>query len=510
MVRKPGVPRREKCCSFGRVTTFPGVGTAFYWDKGAEALIRGLVERVLFVGLDGGFYHPEPPADDAFRSLAPYRRMLKVRCARVIRGSRSDYVSTFTDHRRAAYERASASLEIEPLNERDFSATIFAKTEKTEKAPRVIIYRGHRFNIELGRYLKLAEHKIYQGINRVFGFRVVMKGRTLVQRAQAIRRSADAVGPDWVALMLDLSKCDAHTSRDAMAFEHSVYLSLFGNDPELRKLLQVQLNLRAKTVGGDTFVSVRKPGHRCSGDVNTSLGNVVVVTALMWHFCKLAGIRYRLINDGDDSVLFLPRSEVARVRVEIVKHFLRFGFAMRIDGETSLIERVEFCQSRPVFVGPYWTMTRSPVKVLGNDLVSSRIINIASALSHMKAIGGCGLSLYSGVPVLQAFYMRCNSLGKESRVLSAPDMRRIGVVRDARGVSPGCARPICASARVSFWKAWGIPVASQLSIEAAILSSLRPTQITDYRSLLQFPSLLSTPISFLLKFDHGAQESNVA
>lgn len=501
VVHKPGFSRRNKICTFGRVTTVPGFGSAFYWDKGAAALICGIAERVLFVGVDGGFYHPIQPREDIFRSLAPFRRMLKVRSGPVTCGSRSAYVATFTDSRHRSYASAAQSLESEPLTERDFGSTVFPKTEKTEKASRVIIYRGLRYNVSLGVYLKLNEHKIYQGINRIYGSRVVMKGRTLVQRALAVVSATEQIGPNWVAVMLDISKCDAHTSREAILFEHSVYKAMFPGDKHLEWLLSAQVDLRARTRGGDVNISVTKRGHRCSGDVNTSLGTVIVVTAIFWLYCKTHLRKFRMLNDGDDTVLFVPKSELDALKRTIAGFFADFGFVMRVDGTADVIERVEFCQSRPVRTVHGWTMCRSPRKTLANDLVSCRIRSVPSALVHMGAIGGCGLSLYSGVPVIQEFYTWCRDHGTTSRATTGPDYRRLGVVRDARAYAPRDRAPITDEARVSFFKAWGVPVAAQLAIEAEIRRSPSPVQTTSLTLINKRPSSSSSPTTFFLNTD---------
>lgn len=427
--------------------------------------------------------------------------MLKVRCGYVTRGTRSAYLATFTDSRRHGYARAVASLETEPLSKADFGSTVFPKTEKTEKASRVIIYRGLRYNVELGSYLKLNEHKIYQGINRIFGHRVVMKGRTLIQRALAIVSATEDIGPDWVAVMLDISKCDAHTSREAILFEHSVYNALFSDDPYLAWLLSAQVDLRARTRGGDVQVTVTKRGHRCSGDVNTSLGTVVVVTAIFWMFARTHLRSYRMLNDGDDTVLFVPKRDLGILKAKVGDFFAAYGFSMRVDGTADVIERVEFCQSRPVQTCHGWTMCRSPVKTLGNDLVSCRIKSIQTALIHMGAIGGCGLSLYSGVPIVQEFYTWCQQHGKTSNSHKAPDYRRLGVVRDARSyVSRGRA-PITDAARVSFFRAWGIPVAAQLAVESAIKTSPSPVQTSNLTLNITRPSSSSSFTTFFLNTD---------
>lgn len=470
--------------TFGRITHFGGFRGVFYWDKGLEVLKRGVVERVIGVVDDGVLRRAPAPEPLAFAALAQFRSAVLRSCKRVPRWSRADYTSSFSGSQLAIYREAALSLELVPLQLRDYRTTIFPKAEKTRKAPRAIIFRGPRFNVELGRYLKAVEHHIYRAIARVYGYDVVMKGRNLDQRAAAICAAVDAVGGQWVAVMLDASKFDAHISVDALRYEHSFYEALFPRDSELQGLLKAQLSLHADGRCPDGGLTVKKPGNRCSGDVNTSLGNVIIMCALMHGFMQgLPGSR--LVNDGDDSVLILPRALLGDVRRSVGPYFARFGFTMRVDGVADVLEQVVFCQSQPVYNGERYTMVRSPAKAIGQDLCSTRIVTLADARRHMAAVGVCGGALSRGLPVLQEFYAANRMVGSSiGNYLRDPSIRREGFAYYARNVSlhGELLRPITDAARFSYALAFGTLPSRQLALERhfAARAILPLSNLLDY------------------------------
>lgn len=461
-----GLPFKRR--TFGRVTHFSGFRGVFYWDKSVEVLQRGVVERVLGI-VDGGVLKSVPsPVPGAFRQLASFRSAVLRRCCRVPRDSRAAYVASFSGSQRAVYASAAASLEIEPLNSRDYKTTIFPKAEKTRKASRAIIFSSPRMNVELGRYLKPSEHNIYRAIGGLFGYTVVMKGKNLIARARHIREATEHIGPNWVGVMLDAAKFDAHISQDALTYEHSFYEGLFPCDSELQRYLKAQLVLDASGRCKDGMLTVKKPGNRCSGCVNTSLGNVIIMVAMIHGFLAEHSINARLVNDGDDSVLFIHREDLPRLLEAIGPYFLRFGFTMRVDGVADILEQVVFCQSRPVYDGVGWTMIRDPAKAIGQDLCSTRIVTIQDARRHCSAVGTCGGSLSRGIPVLQAFYAANRAVGiNHGRLLKDPALRREGFAYFARfaDISSPMERVITDASRLSFARAFGILPSTQVRLE---------------------------------------------
>ena len=68
-------------------------------------------------------------------------------------------------------------------------------------------------------------------------------------------------------------KFDMHVSPAALAWEHSIYTSIFPRDKFLKKLLRWQMNNRGAGYCGDGSLKYSVTGKRFSGDMNTGLGN---------------------------------------------------------------------------------------------------------------------------------------------------------------------------------------------------------------------------------------------
>lgn len=471
--------------SLGRVTQLGRVGDPFVWDRGIDVLHRGVVERVMGV-VKSGELRPIPRPTHSFEyTLGNFKRRLLRASPRFTAGTRLEFTSTYSGPKRAMYERHAVSLEYRPLERRDHRSGTFAKCEKTRKSPRVIIHDKPRRNIVLGQRLKLSEHRIFRAINKIFGYRAIMKGRTLEERGHALNVAWNCI-PDAVGLLLDFSKYDVHHSTEALEFEHAIYCALFPGDEELRELLVHQLVTRAEGYCPDGKLRFTKRGMRTSGCMNTSLGNVLVVCAMLWSYMASLGIKYRLVNDGDDSVLIVSRRDVARIESTIQQWHLRLGFDLRIDGKADVLEEVVFCQSSPVFIADRWMMVRSPSKAVSNDLASTNIVDMPSARAHCAAVGTCGGFLSRGVPVMQAFYSAARRFGGHidgARVARSTVYAGTGLFYQAKKAdqtSPLCT-PISDKTRVSFWLAFGITPAQQLSLEAAFDAEHTLGHIEDHR-----------------------------
>lgn len=460
-------PRR----GFGRVTQLGRVDDPFVWDRGVDVLHRAVVERVMGVVVDGELL-PIPRNTVSFeRTLGPFKRKLLKICPRFIAGSREDFCSTFSGPKLVGYLAASDRLSLHPLERRDFRSTVFPKVEKTRKSPRAIIFSSRPVNIELGRRLKLSEHRIFSAVNKLFGYRAIMKGRTLEERARALEIARDCI-PDAVFLMLDFSKYDVHHGTAALRYEHGIYNALFSGDPELAQLLVEQLVTRARGRCPDGVLSFVKRGMRTSGCMNTSLGNVLVVCAMLWSFMAEAGAPYRLVNDGDDSVLVVSRKHVAQVEGTIQQWHARLGFSLRIDGKADVLERVVFCQSSPVNLGTHWMMVRNPRKAVSQDLSSTNIVDRRSAMAHCAAVGTCGGFLSRGIPVLQSFYSAARRLGGDydgAKTARSAVYSGSGLFYQAKRAdqSSPLIVPISDQTRVSFWLAFGVTPAQQLALESS-------------------------------------------
>jgi len=209
-------------------------------------LARGIVERVFYVSGSEGLTQAPSPKAGVFARLDGIRlRLLRaMRSTPIV--SRDEYPGLYTGRKRGVYERALESLKVRAINKRDAWVSTFVKAEKVnfdskgDPAPRVIQPRSPRYNLEVGRYLKLFEKELCAGFQRVWGYPVVLKGLN-AQRVGGwlARHWAEFRNP--VAVGLDASRFDQHVSVEALRFEHSVYNAVFGCK-ELRRLLSWQLS----------------------------------------------------------------------------------------------------------------------------------------------------------------------------------------------------------------------------------------------------------------------------
>lgn len=328
-----------------------------------------------------------------------------------------EFLSYYGGAKRRCYEAAVESLRERPLEAKDCLVKVFTKDEyrKPGGAPRAIQPRSPRFNVKLGRYIKHLEHEIFDAINEIFDpskeHKTVAKGMNMIERGNAIENMWNSFD-DPIAVGLDASRFDQHINRLLLEYEHSIYFMWStgsGDDlPPLAKLLKAQLCNQGMYYGKDGTVRYQVDGCRMSGDMNTSLGNVIIMTALMHAYIenrKLYG-KVKLLNDGDDCVIIMDRRTLMKFTDGLQEWFLEMGLTMEYDGIYTELEEVEFCQSRPVFDSVHgYRLIPRPTKRLYSDLITTKNISHKKVYNkQIGAIAGCGLALSDGLPVFNAFY----------------------------------------------------------------------------------------------------------
>lgn len=382
--------------------------------------------------------------------------------------SLDEVVKSYHGPKRRVYEAAVRSFVEEDLSEKDARLTAFVKFEKQDldKAPRIINPRNPRYNVKLGKYLKHAEHHFFRAINKAFGKRTqatVIKGYNADVSAKILREKWDCfVNP--VAIGLDASKFDMHVSVAALKYEHSFYRRLYPRSKLLGRLLRWQLNNAGCAYALDGSVKFKMQGTRCSGDLNTSLGNCILMCAMVWVYAKTCGVDLELANNGDDCVVIMEAEHAAKFRAGIPTFFRRCGFAMTVEDTVDEFEQIEFCQTRPVQLSTGWRMVRNLKACLIKDVMC--LIPIPNNTVYKRwlwAVGECGLSLCTGVPVLEAFYRFFMRHGLVStKEFQEEVFRNRSQLQLARGVA---AASIDARARVSFYVAFGVTPDLQLAME---------------------------------------------
>lgn len=442
------------------------------------ALERAVKERVFYVkDSNGNFTSPPKPVNLEFFSgrLSDFTKRLRNHLPSTVPISRQNFVDTYSGRKRVVYQNALESLNVIPFRPKDAHIKTFLKFEKTNftskiPVPRVISPRDTRYNIEVGRYVRPIEERIFKSIGRVMGRDTVMKGMNASQVACAMRRKWDRfVSP--VAVGMDASRFDQHVSREALQWEHSVYLSCFWqkkHKERLAKLLHYQLNNRCFGRVGNGSVQFTTDGVRASGDMNTSLGACLIMCAMVSSFASFLGLDIELVNNGDDCVVMMEARSYQQFAARAPRWFLEMGFTMVIEPPVYTFERISFCQAQPVWVGPGafdYHMVRDPRISICKDSVCLHPFKLVSEFAPwVRAVGTGGMALAGSIPVWQSFYHMYQRSTASRKQRDYRDVWGWGV----RKMMQGCARkygPISEQTRASFYWAFDVSPEEQLCIE---------------------------------------------
>jgi len=435
--------------------------------------VRALVERVFrSPDADGNYVPPPPCTADPFTRLKKFKIELLRRVGVHRPITREQFLDFYSGRRRLCYERAVKSLEERPLTKADFGVKkAFVKAEKInftakpDPAPRVIQPRDPRYNVEVGVYLRPLEHKLYAGIAEVYGGPTVMKGYSAEGVAQELRAMWDGFS-DPVAIGLDASRFDQHVRALMLKWEHSVEVGCFqsADAARLAWLLSGQLRNQGFLQATDGRIKYCVDGSRMSGDMNTALGNCLIMTALVYALGQEREIRLRLANNGDDCQCIMERRDEARFMAGIREWFLEFGFNMKVEKPVYKFEHIEFCQAHPVYDGERWIMVRNYAVSMSKDaccVVKDYGWGV-DARRWLRAVGDCGLSMSGGIPVLQEYYQAFIRHGGETAAIAC--VQETGMAFLAKGLQRQVREPTM-EARVSFYEAFGVLPSAQEALE---------------------------------------------
>jgi hypothetical protein len=454
-----------------RLSTLAPMGTNVTFgchNSDVYTAARALLERVYFVeGRDGFRLTPVPEPNHLWDQLTP----LVIRLASMIGHcnpiTRDEFVKCYRGRKAKIYQAAVDSLNTYGLLKRDSELSSFVKAEKinlTEKpnpAPRIIQPRHPKFNVELGRYLKPIEHKVYDAINTLFGQQVVCKGLNAEERGKLIAGKW-AEFSDPVAISLDAKRFDQHVSEDALNVEHELYRRVYRRTRSLQLLLAQQL-LNIGTVRcADGTIKYRIRGGRCSGDMNTAMGNVILMCLMVFSYMSRKGIKYAFVDDGDDCVIIVEREHV-HLLDDLEAEFLRFGFQMKRDGQCDVLEELIFCQCHPVRVNGEYRMVRDPRSCLTKDLLHTCFLeNEKEWKIRRAAIAQCGLALAGDVPIYGQYYTTLGAgcfLPKNYSPNSITGMDMLAMRMKNTFCEP------TEDTRYSFYLAFGITPGQQVALE---------------------------------------------
>lgn len=349
----------------------------------------------------------------------------------------------------------------------------FVKAERTDGSakanpdPRMIQFRDPKYCVEISRFLKPIEEHLYRikGVSRgVPRTRNVAKGLNQVERASLLRRKLrEFVDP--VVVGLDASRFDKHVNEVLLKCEFKVYESCNAS-PEFMRLLRAQLKNTCYTTRG---IKYRTRGRRMSGDMNTALGNCVIMLLMLLAYLDWCP-KYDTLDDGDDVLVIIEATSEAELLRTVKPEFLKFGMNVKVESVARKLSEVEFCQSKVVYAGGGFKFVRNPLKVLSCALSGVRYFNNPHGRRNLLySIGTCELVLSLGVPVLQAFALaiRRNAAGRYNQNFLGETEHRLNRELRTYGMKITDIEPLAVTdeARDSFAESFGISVDDQLLYE---------------------------------------------
>lgn len=412
-----------------------------------------------------------PPHVDLGRftlRLAQFRKLLLEKIRPPTKSTLQEIVDSYTGRKKTIYENALKGLTEIGLSRDDARSVMFVKMELVNpgKAPRCIQPRNARYNLALGRYIKPAEHRIYDAIRRVYGDGpTVIKGYN-VSEIGAIARGKWRSFVEPVAIGLDATKFDMHVSPAALAWEHGVYMSLFPGDRNLERLLRWQMDNKGAAYCEDGSLKYKVRGKRFSGDMNTGLGNCLLMCAMVYAYAASCGVKVKLLNNGDDCVVIMEKTDLVVFNSGLDEWFMDMGFRMVAEAPVYELHNIEFCQMHPIEIGEECRMVRNiPTSLRKDTMTVHDLSNAATREKWCTAVGTCGLWLTGGVPIVQDFYQTYQRIGcmRQSKILNDPTFAT-GMRLMSKGMVMHYVEPD-AWTRVQVFEAWGITPDEQVALE---------------------------------------------
>lgn len=451
-----------------------------------NTLNTALLTRMYYCLVDGTYQEPPTPLTGFYDEMGYLADYLTRYVGKRTRLAHRDVVQMYKGRKRTIYESALAQYQHSGLSRVDAFSNTFVKCEKVNptKAPRCIQPRKPVYNLCLGAFIKPIEHKLYRAVDALFGSPTIMKGYNIEEVGNILNDHWGAFAVP-VAIGLDATKFDMHVSPEALEWEHGIYRTIFNKSAALSRLLDWQMNNigRGHCVDGKLKYKVR--GKRFSGDMNTALGNCLIMSCLVKRYADSLGIDIRLANNGDDCVVFMESYNIARFSEGVNTFFYNGGFRLTTEEPVYNLAEVEFCQMHPIRATRGVKMVRNIPIAISKDTLSVIPLHTRKAMTQwMAAVGECGLAVAGDIPILRDFYNLYHRTGTPSNIKAHAAMDT-GMARLAVGLISKY-EDILPETRADVYTAWGYTPDHQVAIEeyyknTNIIHSITPC--TDYSQI---------------------------
>jgi hypothetical protein len=186
---------------------------------------------------------------------------------------------------------------------------------------------------------------------------------------------------------------------------------------------------------------------------------------MVYAYSKEQGVNIELCNNGDDCQVFMEASDVDKFRENLTQWFYEMGFNMKVEPTVYTFEKVEFCQTKPVFDGTKWIMVRRLVALTKDTYCINNLNHPEHFKKWVSAVGMGGLKAYGGIPIYNSFYRSMILTEDVGKVEKHPQMQTGGLYWLSQGLDRRDQASCSDEARLSFWRAFGVTPDAQLLAE---------------------------------------------
>jgi hypothetical protein len=406
---------------------------------------------------------------ESTRGFASSARKLMTLVRPVPSLSGKQYCQTFRGNDRRRYLKVWEAMQQSSLTLKHYRINkAFVKIEtllKVDPDPRLISPDQMEVNIAIGRIIKPGEKEIFGSIDKLFESTepCIMKGMNALEMGRTISRKFHRFDKCYI-YNGDFSRFDATVRRPFLQLANEVHCALATGDEksELRKHYSRKLKGMVKGRAKDGKYSVYRDGSITSGKVDTSSGGCIINACALHAWGEKVASKMEPAINGDDVVCFAPVSDF---NVGVTEAYSRWGFLFELAGPYENMEDVEFCSTKPVFVGPGihdYLMVRNPRDAIVKDSISKFETTDRGFEAWLFEVGTAGLHLYGCMPIFRSFYnmlRRFGCKGKLSGKVNTWWVRHLGYGLDYRRAV------IRDETRASFCFAFGISPDEQVVIE---------------------------------------------
>jgi len=423
---------------------------------------------------------PQPEFDQS-AVVEIYHRLLQQLQEHLQPFSRGKVVSTYEGAWRAKYFQAQQTYHSIGLHRSQARVRMFVKDDFEmgfpSKAPRAIQFRNPIYALEMARFTKPIEKWFYKLQDR-FGTNIIGKSDSGTIARTLCEKSKHFSNP--IYLMLDASKFDSCVDQIWLKLNAEFYQKLF-SPTWSRKIFWLWKHTFVNYGGTNKGISFKTHGTRMSGDMDTGLGNSIIMYIMLTVYLERVTTKYSILVNGDDSLVVVEADALEQLKDLTI--FKEFGFNMKFE-YTDNIHHAEFCQSRMIYTDYGPMMARNPARIMGRTGWITRLMSDRNCREFVASLGRCERAASWGVPIASIMANHMIALSPNSPISKFLNIWRREQYEGGKILYRAYKPTISLGTRLSFAEAWGLTPDEQIKYEEAITvqpgTKISPAQWSDY------------------------------